>query len=432
MVDYSIIFVIINSWLVLHICRNDKVHLLLKILLCVSYFGWNALPALLMYIPSLIGMDVKADETYITCSYYNQVYLFFAYLLASCWISRRRSPKFLTKRDFQDDASIFNILFFSSLVLSIYRVIRLINSTTTYWEANDLSNLSALGPLDFISSLGISFLVGCLLLCKDRIKPFFFKFSIGIISLFLLAHTIRGGRIYLFGIIIIVLYYALKSKRKTGVFLGTALVVLALALLPVLASLRGSQRISISDIKLTSESSTSSLIFAEILTKTNSVMYGSYLIDKDGIGKWDGQMYSSTIFALIPRFIYPAKPEPGSVDGTQYGLPARASSMYSTVGEYNDIGNNGVPASLSSIWGGGWLAYIVEILFTAFLIFFINGVFYSSKPIFTGFIFSLLSFPVGILEIPLPTILVALQRDVVIFLVLSLLLSPFANKQSKK
>lgn len=427
MTDYSIGFIIINSWLVWYICKSSKVHLLLKILLCISYFGWNALPALLMYMPSFIGIKVRADNTYIMCSYYNQIYLFLAYLLAYLWMSNRQPPKFLTRMDFQDDTSVFKMLFYSSLVLSIYRVIRLINSTSSYLESNDLSNLTALGPLDFVSSLGISFLVGILLLCRDRIKPFYFKLSIGVITLFFLAHTLRGGRIYSFGIIIMVLYYAFKNRRKVEMVVGGLLAIFALTLLPVIASLRGSDQIKLSDVRVTDESSTPTMVFTEILIKTNSVMYGSYLIKKDGIGKWDGKMYSSSFYALIPRFIDPSKPEPGSVDGTQYGLPARASARYSMSGKYNNINNNGVPTSLSSLWGGGWLAFVVEILFTAFLMFFINGVFYSGKPIFVGFIFSLLSFPVGVLEIPLPTILMAIQRDLVIYILLFFVLAPFAN-----
>ena len=432
MFDFSFIFIIINSWLVIRICKSNKVHLLLKILLCVSYFGWNAIPALLMYVPKLVGMDVIADDTYILCSYYNQIYLFFAYIISYRWIKRMKVPKMLCASDFQVDTKVFNILFYTSFLLLFYRLVRLVNSATTYWDANDLANLTAMGPMDFISGLGVSFMVGSLFLYRERIKPLAFKLGIVTLSLFFLAHTFRGGRIYIFGIVIIILYYALLKKRKADIVFGGLVTVFAMALLPALASLRGSEQINISDVRSASNSSTASLVMAEVLTKTNSVMYGSYLIEKDGIGKWDGKMYTSTIYALIPRFIYPSKPEPGSVDGTQYGLPARASSAYSTVGEYNDIGNNGVPASISSLWGGGWLAYIIEIIFTAYLIFFINGVFYSNRPLFACFVFSLLSFPVGVLEIPLPTILIALQRDVVIYFIILLLLSIFIQKKTYK
>lgn len=428
MFDFSFIFVIINSWLVIRICKSKKVHLLLKILLCVSYFGWNAIPALLMYVPKLFGMDVVADDTYIMCSYYNQIYLFLAYLISYRWINRMRIPKLLYGRDYQMDDKVFNILFYTSLLLLLYRLVRLINSSTTYWDANDMANLTAMGPLDFISGMGVSFMVGSLLLYRERIKPLDFKIGIATLSLFFLTHTLRGGRIYIFGIVIILLFYALKNKRKTDLVIGGAVAVLAMALLPTLAALRGSEQIKISDIRAVGGTSTSSLVMAEVLTKTNSVMYGSYLIEKDGIGKWDGKMYTSTIYALIPRFIYPSKPEPGSVDGTQYGLPARASSAYTAIGDYNDIGNNGVPASLSSLWGGGWIAFIIEIIFTAYLIFFINGVFYTNKPLFACFVFSLLSFPVGVLEIPLPTILVALQRDIVIYFIILILMTPFVHK----
>lgn len=431
MFDYSFIFVIINTWLVVHICKCNKVHLLLKILLCVSYIGWNAIPAVLMYIPKLIGRDDVATSAYIYCSYLNEVYLFVAYSLAFLWIRRKRIPKILKNKGFQDNNTILNIMIYSSIILSLFKIYSTLNNTASYWEQNDLANAEALGPLEFLSGYGFSFLVGVTFFYKDRVKPFLFKVCIVIVCGNFLLLTFRGGRIYIFGVVILFLYYAIKYNKKKELIIGSIIGFFAMGLLPVLASLRGAEQISIDEVAAVATTPVGDKVIGEVLTKTNSVMYGSYLIEKDGIGNWDGQMYTSTIFALLPRFIFPSKPEPGSVDGTAEGLAARASAVYSSIGDYNGIGNNGVPASISSLWGGGWLAYIIEILVTAYLIFFLNCLFYANKSVYICFTFTLIVYPVGVLEIPLPTILVTLQRQVVLYLLMVLLFTPFLRAKKR-
>ena len=399
-------------------CKSNKVHLLLKILLCVSYFGWNAVPALLMYLPNLLGMGNLTTDNYVLCSYYNQIFLFFAYSFAFWLIKKKKSPVFISRKDYQDSNDFFRFFVSVSVILAIYKCYTLIISQGSYWDGNNIDNITALGPIDFASNMAITFLTGAVLLCKDSFKPAIYKLSLALIASFLIIHTLRGGRIYIFGLVIILLYYGL-SEHKTRLIIGTGIVgIIGLSLLPVLGSLRGESKIQLEDISAASSTPTGQLVIGEVLTKTNSVLYGSYLLGQDGIGKWDGKMYSSTIYALIPRFIYPSKPEPGSVDGTQYGLPGRASFSYNSIGEYNNMGSNGVPASISSLWGGGWIAYVFEILSSGLLLFLINCIFYSKKALFLSFIMSLIAFPATIMEVPLPTILIQVQRYVVIYFVI--------------
>lgn len=409
-------------------CKSNKVHLLLKILLCVSYFGWNAVPALLMYLPNLLGMGNLTTDNYVLCSYYNQIFLFFAYSFAFWLIKKKKSPVFISRKDYQDSNDFFRFFVSVSVILAIYKCYTLIISQGSYWDGNNIDNITALGPIDFASNMAITFLTGAVLLCKDSFKPAIYKLSLALIASFLIIHTLRGGRIYIFGLVIILLYYGL-SEHKTRLIIGTGIVgIIGLSLLPVLGSLRGESKIQLEDISAASSTPTGQLVIGEVLTKTNSVLYGSYLLGQDGIGKWDGKMYSSTIYALIPRFIYPSKPEPGSVDGTQYGLPGRASFSYNSIGEYNNMGSNGVPASISSLWGGGWIAYVFEILSSGLLLFLINCIFYSKKALFLSFIMSLIAFPATIMEVPLPTILIQVQRYVVIYFVIGV----FFSKQNTK
>lgn len=426
--DYSIVLIIINSWLVIRMCKSNKVHLLLKILLCVSYFGWNAVPALLMSFPDLLGIGNLTNENYIICSYLNQIFLFFSYSFAFWLIDKKKCPYFISRVDYQNTKVFFNIFVSIALILSIYKCLSLLLNQNSYWDGNNLENITAMGPIDFLSGMAVSFLTGAIIICKESFKPLIYRISFIVIASFLLIHTLRGGRIYIFGLVIILLYYGL-SEHKTRLILVTSIIgVLGLSLLPVLGSLRGENKIRLEDISAASTSSTGQNVLGEVLTKTNSVLYGSYLLGRDGIGKWDGMMmYSSTLYALIPRFIYPAKPEPGSVDGTPYGLPGRASFSYNSIGEYNDIGSNGIPASISSLWGGGGLAYLVEILSSGLLLFLINWIFYSKKALFLSFVMSLISFPATIMEVPLPTILIQVQRFIIIYIFIGL----FFNQTKK-
>lgn len=434
MTDFSIIFVVINSFVVIRMCKSKKLHILFKILLCVSFFGWNAAPALLMYIPNLIGSNAIVSDTYIKCSYYNQIYLFFAYLIGYYLIQNKNIPRIITQPSFQDDPKIINILLRVSILLSLYKLYITIISTSSYFENNDISNYSTLGPLAFLSGYAFSFLIGIVFFFRRKVNSTAYYISTSIVVLDFLIHTIRGGRIYIFGVVILLIYFSVSSSSrfvKKNLLTAGLIGSLALFLLPLLGSLRGDTQVKMKDVVEAASSDVGVNVIGEILTKTNSVMYGSYLIDKDGIGKWDGLMYSSTIYALVPRFIAPNKPEPGSVNGSLEGLPARASVIYSVVGDYNGIGNNGVPASISSLWGGGWIAYFVELIITALLLFLINGIFISKKVILGGFVFALISFPIGVLEIPLPTVLISIQRYAVVFLVLYLLLSPFCTKNNR-
>lgn len=433
MIDFSVIFVAINTWLVIRICRSNKVHLLLKLMLCVSFFGWNAAPAILMYIPQMLGRDDFASDTYIMCSYYNEIYLFLAYSIGYYLINKKGNSRIISKPSYQDSKKVFDILIILSIIISLYKVFIVLKSTSSYFEGNNIYNITALGPIDFISGYALSFLFAAAFLFKDRVSSLKFKIIIVIVISYFMILTLRGGRIYIFGIVFLLLYYALKSHKKNSVrnlvFAGIV-GVLGLFLLPVLGAVRGEDQVTFNDVVEASSTDAGKQVIGEVLTKTNSVMYGSYLIETDGIGKWNGKMYSSTLFALFPRFIFSSKPEPGSVDGTLEGLPSRASAIYSIVGTYSGIGNNGVPASISSLWGGGWIAYFIELLFTGCLIFIINCVFISNKPIFSCLVFYLISFPVGVLEVSLPTILISIQRFVIIYFTLYILFSFFNSKKS--
>jgi len=421
MKDYTFIFIVINTILLLRILRSRKIHPLLKIFWGVSYFGWNAFPAIIMYTPELAGSTIIGNESYVFSSYVNQIFLFVSYLLGYIMIHKIKTPRFIERYDFQDNSKLFDFSVNFALICLVYIMYNNLTSSISYIERNDVDNAHAISPLRFISSFMVTYLIGVVLLCKERLSFSKYNLCIAMIAVHLLIQTFLGGRIYIFGIVIIFLHYAIEQKRKTSFIVGVIVGLFALTLLPSISSLRGQGDFSASEAITSSRSTTGTQIIGEIFVKTNSVLYGSYLLEKDGVGKWDGKMYSSTIYALIPRFLYPNKPEPGSVDGTPFGLPARASVDYSTIGVYDGIGNNGVTASVSSLWGGGWIAYFCEIFSVAFIIFLFNCVFYSKKPLFICFAISLMGFPICVLEVPGPQILTGIQRFIVIYLFIKMI-----------
>lgn len=417
MVNLSILFVFVNTILIIQICKNNHVHLFLKILLCISYFGWNAIPVVFSYFPQFVQFE-NINESYLKCSYLNQLFLFAAYYLSFMLIKRGKVPTFISRRDFQDFRQLFKLFLFLSLLLTIYKCYLLLETKGSYLETNNIENRQATSVLGFVSSYAVYFLISSILFYKSKMSAILFNASVIVVFAYFFILGFQGGRIYLFGLVIILIYYSLLRRRKTLYIVSFLAGILSLLMLPALSSLRGEKEIDVSEALELSKSSTGEMVINSILGKTSSVRSGNYLIEKDGIGNQGFEMYSSTLYALIPRVIYPSKPEPGSVDGEITGLPSRRSAMYSIEGNYNGILNLGVPASLSSLWGGGWIAYFAEIASTALLIFLLNCIFFSRKFIFLCFAIQIIAFPVCILEVPLPSILLFIQRDVVVYLIL--------------
>ena len=75
-------------------------------------------------------------------------------------------------------------------------------SQNSYWDGNNIDNITALGPIDFLSSMAISFLAGTILICRNSFKPSLYRLCFAVVAGYLLIQTFRGGRIYIFGLVI--------------------------------------------------------------------------------------------------------------------------------------------------------------------------------------------------------------------------------------
>lgn len=419
----SIILILLNFFLLYNISRNGRVHTMLKVLWWVSYFGWGAIPLALTITPIFENMIVIPMDIYLLYANINQIALFLINIIAYNLIKKVHIPKLLIKNDFQYSKRFNSIIFwFCSLVL-LFILFKLLTTSLGYQERNDIANLSedsALGLFSLLEDFSVFILLAQAIWRRDLLGRKKNLISEILISLYVLAQVYNGRRVYLFFFIIVILYVAL-SKKNNKKYLFYALIggSAALWLLPVIGELRQSDKIKLENVT-TAQGGKTIDILGEVITKTNSVQYSCYLLLHDGIGTKGATMYTSTSLALVPRILYPKKPVPGSVDGTLNGIPARLNAIYHR-DNYNEIENNGITSSLEALWAMGWGMYFFQIMILGYMIFIFNGILYGGKPLFVYFMFSLIGFPVCVLDISLVKLLLGIQRYIIIYLFAKLL-----------
>ena len=413
----SIFLIIVNMFLLYYICRNRRVHTLLKIIWCISYLGWGALPLALSITPEFSDTVTIPMNFYLLFADVNQVALFLINIIAYNLIKKHQVPKLFLNFDFQYSKQ-FNRFFFSicSLILS-YIIIRLMTMSFGYQERNDVANLTddfTLGIISFLEDLSVFVLLAQAIWHRKLFGKHKILLHDILLSLYVLAQVYNGRRVYLFFFVIVLLYISYNKKKKEYLYLSLIGGIVALWLLPVIAEIRQVDKVKIESVSSIEGGSFNSVL-GEIITKTNSVQYSCYLLVHDGIGSKGATLYTSTAFALIPKVIYPSKPVPGSIDGTLNGIPARLNASYHR-DNYNDIENNGITSSLEALWAMGWGMYFLQILIIAYLIFFFNGILYGGKPLFVYFMFSLIGFPICVLDVSLVKVLLGVQRYILIYL----------------
>lgn len=429
---YPIILISLNTYILLKIFKSTKVTLILKILLGVSYFGWNALP---FFLSKVLDMDefvlCPIPALYDFCNIANQIFLFFTYLIAYILINKKQTPLWINKYDFQYSPSFINRFTTISIWVTIISVLQRVYSTTLYTDfdvqatAADIST----GPISFIFSIARFYLVSLLVLQFNEMSKKQRKLIIILLVLYFGILTIQGSRINIFAIVILLLYYSFATNKKKYMVYTSVIGVFALSLLPVLSSLRLSgSEITLSDIEKNRSLSSSSNVVNEILIKTNSADYSSFLLLKDGIGGAGAQVYTSTIYSLVPKFIYPSKPEVGSKDGTVMGSYARYAASIIADGAEESGYNVGVCSSIISLWTLGYPMYIIHIIISGFLIFIFNSIFDSKKSLYCLFILMTTNFPVCWMDVSLDVVLRDVQRYIILYFVLRMIFQYSQNK----
>lgn len=81
------------------------------------------------------------------------------------------------------------------------------------------------------------------------------------------------------------------------------------------------------------------------------------LLIRHGEGVAGFKPYEGALLSIVPRRIMPSKPVPGSIDGTNRGLPPRIVAV--DIGYDPDIGNVGVSPGAIARWQFGWLGLVL-------------------------------------------------------------------------
>ena len=195
---------------------------------------------------------------------------------------------------------------------------------------------------------------------------------------------------------------------------------MAASLLPMLAKIRTEGSITFSDISIGMVDNIDfNPIISEFAVKTNSVYYGAYLCEFDGIGAAGINPYINSLYTLIPRFLYPDKPVPTSKDGTEYGIPSRVAASL-ILGD-SSVFNVGVPPSLIALWHGGVWAYIFNIAFTIWLLMWLNKLFNSGLFFWQLIVFIFINIPIMNVYITFDQFLRDIPRHFIIYFILCII-----------
>ena len=215
-----------------------------------------------------------------------------------------------------------------------------------------------------------------------------------------------------------------KKRLMIPVF---AAVIVSLTVLPVISELRSSGKSFTTSDVMKTQSSNSGDVLWEVMNKTNSVGSSSKLLIYGGIGTGGSLVYTSTLYSLVPRFIYPSKPHPGSMDGTMDGLPGRLAANIDNI-SYSSAANVGISTSIEALWAGGVFMYIIQALFSGLLIVFMNMAIKGKKLLFLYFVLSLLAFPVCVIDVSIVNFSIAIQRFFITLLFFNFIFSRIYSK----
>lgn len=419
---FAILLIIVNLILLYQICRSQKVHIMLKIIWCVSYVGWSALPLVLTMSPSFTNMVTIPFDFYLTYASLNQIALCLMNIYAFYLINTRRLPKIFVKNDFQDSVKFNKVLFWISSILLIFVIFRLMTTSLGYQERNDveyMSSNSSLGFLSLLEDLAVFTILAQIIWKRDVLGKAKLLSGELLLSCYVLMQIYNGRRIYMFFFVIVLLYFSYKTSKKKYLIYACCGGLLALWLLPIIGEIRQEDKIHVDKIVEAGENDDNDIL-NQVILKTNSVQYSCYLLLHDGIGQQGPKLYTSTLYALVPRIIYPDKPIPGSVDGTLNGIPARLNANYHR-DSHSDVENNGVTSSLEALWALGWFMFILQIFISGYVIYLFNGILYGGKPLFIYFMFSLIGFPVCVMDVSLVKLLLSIQRYIIIYIFFKLI-----------
>lgn len=134
-----------------------------------------------------------------------------------------------------------------------------------------------------------------------------------------------------------------------------------------------------------------SLLGVNMIMKLDSIQSGAVLVDEHGMGMAGYQPYMGAVFALVPRTLWPRKPEPGSFDGALMGHPSRVAAALTGMDVF--VGNVGVSPGAISIWQFGYFGLMPWIILNALNLWFLNRLLLAHSLVRNSLGFYLLGLP---------------------------------------
>jgi hypothetical protein len=431
----SAVLLIIDSFLVIKILMSGRFHLLLRLFWGISFWGWNAIPFLLSLLPQYKG-DISINyEFYLSCWVINFFFLFLVYLSAFIFNKRKwRFDNLFIRPSYQYNPRFIKMITNISIVVLIIIIIVGLGNTATYTDRNDVSNHDdnlLLGTISFFRGYAVYFLLAILFFYHKSLSISYRYGIVAILSIHYLLIAFAGSRIHLFAILIMLVYLAISQKKKTLAIPIIVVGFIAITVLPAISQLRKSgESFSTSDVVQVRKKESGDIVW-EVMNKTNSVHSSSTLLFFSGIGSGGSLVYTSTLYSLVPRFIYPNKPHPGSMDGTMDGLPGRMAANINSV-KYSSVANVGISTSIEALWAGGYIMFFIQAIFSGFLIVLMNKALRGEKLLLLYFVLSLLSFPVCMMEVSLVNFSMSIQRFLVVYSLFYILFSTQFKKYCKR
>jgi hypothetical protein len=287
----------------------------------------------------------------------------------------------------------FLLLFKISILYVIMYVLYVLFNRMDYEVNNDMSSQEGgvFQILNFISIFTISFL--WIIIINNQNKKLK-NISALLILATAIVNILSGSRIYLLSVLFLSYFYFRDNQSKIKLIRNYVLIVVltlfSLLLLPILAT----QRVGSNDyvsLNLNSIFKTNELIFEELNTKLNSVVYSTVLLKYDG-GNFAGfNPYKGSLTKFIPRFIWPTKPTPTSYNSSVDGIPSRR--IPDLIDQFSDTYNTGTSPYAVSFWQLGLYGVLISFFLNIIFLTIISTFLKNTHVIVQSFGFLLIGFP---------------------------------------
>lgn len=331
-------------------------------------------------------------------------------------------------------AIIFGLLLFVAVNFHSYNyTYDELNSINIMRENSTISQWS--GTIAVIFSICYSLVIAVLVEPKAAKRNASYLWLLSLIFLcIVLAYNIsNGSRINLIMLFILIsIYYHSRYAMSPRVLVVSITLFFAAIFIGgiignVVGILRSQGKFTILDIAKFDGDIYEHDVARSFLTKFDSISPGAILVQYSGYGEAGLMPYEGVVLSIIPRFILPSKPTPGSIDGSSSGEPARLVPIL--MGIHSDSLNVGVSPVSITIWQLGTIGLGAFILLNWLNLVLINTVL-SMRSLLTKAIgISMIGLPAIAILIAAPNQLLMNQiRVAAIFLSINFVRRVFPNR----